>query len=59
MNRAGTELQELERRMEADDIDFSEDKVKDIAQYIVNNTFSTPQVIAQDIHNVLKLFNNW
>ena len=59
MNRAGAELAELERRMEADDVDFSEDKVKDIAQYIVNNTFSTPQVIAQDIHNVLKLFNNW
>ena len=59
MNRAGTELQELERRMEADDVDFSKDKVTDIAQYIVNNTFSTPQVIAQDIHNVLKLFNNW
>ena len=59
MNRAGTELKELERRMEADDIDFSEDKVKEVAQYIVNNTFSTPQSVAQDVHNVLKLFNNW
>lgn len=59
MNRAGTELAELERRMEADDVDFSEDKVKEIAQYRVNNTFSTPQTVAQDVHNVLKLFNNW
>lgn len=59
MNRAGTELQELERRMDADDVDFSENKVKDVVQYRVDNTNSTPQDVAQEVHNTLQLFNNW
>lgn len=58
MNRAGTELKEAERRMEADDVDFSEDKVKEIVQYRIDNTNSTPQDVAQEVHNALQLFNN-
>ena len=59
MNRAGTEIKELERRMEADDIDFAEDKIKEVIQYKIDNTNSTPQDVAKEVHNALQLFNNW
>lgn len=59
MNRAGAEIKEVQRRMNSDDTDFSEDKIKNIAKYRINNTLLTPLNVAQRIDLELDIINNW